>query len=305
MNARYLLVLLVMMVSLNTYGVQLVNMKVHVHEENGKPVEGAYVRGVFFQDQVVDKQMLGSHQGLTDSEGFVELSGHEELYVNLTAKKNTYYDSRKRITVRGGRGREVSILLRKKRNPIAMYAKKVINVSPDYDKAKLKQISKAGYDLIVGDYVAPYGDGVVSDLVFHTESARRSWNDFDLKRLITFSNKLDGLIPYYFDHKESVYKDPYLAPLEGYKNEWLQRFSRKPEESDQGNIDSNRNYFIRIRTKIDKEGKITYAHYGKIHGDFPRFTYYVNPTPNDRNIEFDPKQNLLKNLKHEEEVGTP
>lgn len=305
MNAKYWLVLLVMMMSLNAYSVQLVNMKVHVHDEDGKPVEEAYVRGVFFQDQVVDKKILGGHQGLTDSKGLVELSGHEELYVTLTVKKNNYYDSQKRVTVRSGHGRDVFILLRKKRNPIAMYAKKVTNVSPGYDKAKLKQINKVGFDLIVGDYVAPYGSGVVSDVVFRTESIRRSWDDFELKRLITFSNKLDGLIPYYFEHKESAYKGPYLTPLEGYKNEWLQRFSRRPEEADQGNIDGNRNYFIRIRTEVNKEGEITHAYYGKIYGDFPRFTYYVNPTPNDRNIEFDPGKNLLDNLKREENVGVP
>ena len=28
-----------------------------------------------------------------------------------------------------------------------------------------------------------------------------------------------------------------------------------------------------------------------------QFKYYLNPTINDRNVEFDPKQNLMKNLK--------
>jgi hypothetical protein len=35
------------------------------------------------------------------------------------------------------------------------------------------------------------------------------------------------------------------------------------------------------------------------------FTYYLNPTPNDRNMEFDPKQNLFKDLKPMEEVKDP
>ncbi len=26
------------------------------------------------------------------------------------------------------------------------------------------------------------------------------------------------------------------------------------------------------------------------------FTYYLNPSPNDRNLEFDPKRNLFTNL---------
>ena len=36
-----------------------------------------------------------------------------------------------------------------------------------------------------------------------------------------------------------------------------------------------------------------------------RFTYYLNPTPNDRNMEFDPKRNLFQNLKSTEQVNMP
>jgi hypothetical protein len=35
------------------------------------------------------------------------------------------------------------------------------------------------------------------------------------------------------------------------------------------------------------------------------FTYYLNPMPNDRNVEFDPKRNLFTNLKPEEQVAAP
>ena len=35
------------------------------------------------------------------------------------------------------------------------------------------------------------------------------------------------------------------------------------------------------------------------------FSYYLNPTPNDRNVEFDPKQNLLGGLKVGEGVTAP
>jgi hypothetical protein len=36
-----------------------------------------------------------------------------------------------------------------------------------------------------------------------------------------------------------------------------------------------------------------------------QFRYYLNPTPNDRNMECDPKQNLLKGLKSSEQVREP
>ena len=35
------------------------------------------------------------------------------------------------------------------------------------------------------------------------------------------------------------------------------------------------------------------------------FKYYLNPTPNDRDVEFDPKHNLLTNLKFDEGVSQP
>jgi len=305
MKLRVVLWFIAWFISGTANAAPLVNLKVYVHNESGDPVESALVQGFFFQDQVIDNKFEASHHGITNKKGMAELSGHEEIYVDLEVTKKGFYKSKKRVNVRPGKSGEIDILLRDIRKPIAMYAKKVTNVSPGYDKTKLKQINKVGYDLIAGDYVAPYGDGVVSDLIFRTESVRRSWNDFNFKRLIIFHNKLDGITPYYFDHKESVYKGPYSAPLEGYENKWIQRFTRTPHAAEQGNIDGNRNYFIRIRTKIDKEGKIIYAHYGKIYGDFPWFTYYINPTPNDRNIEFDPKQNLFTNLKQEEKVDMP
>ena len=35
------------------------------------------------------------------------------------------------------------------------------------------------------------------------------------------------------------------------------------------------------------------------------FTYYLNPKPNDLNVEFDPKKNLIKDLQPIEEVKEP
>ena len=42
---------------------------------------------------------------------------------------------------------------------------------------------------------------------------------------------------------------------------------------------------------------------GSFNGDIP--AYYLNPEPNLRNMEFDPKRNLMKNLKPLEGVDAP
>jgi hypothetical protein len=62
---------------------------------------------------------------------------------------------------------------------------------------------------------------------------------------------------------------------------------------------------FRVRTELDQDGNVKSTLYGKIYGDFMHFRYYLNPTPNDRNIEFDPKQNLIHNLQSFEQVRQP
>jgi hypothetical protein len=73
----------------------------------------------------------------------------------------------------------------------------------------------------------------------------------------------------------------------------------------EGNMDARRNYYLRIRSKRDEDGNVILGYYGKIYGEFPEVTYYLNPTPNDRNVEFDMKNNLLRNLKNEERPRAP
>jgi hypothetical protein len=67
-----------------------------------------------------------------------------------------------------------------------------------------------------------------------------------------------------------------------------------------------------VRTVVDEKGEIKSAYYGKIIGDIQfwgnrrmRFAYCLNPTPLDRNMEFDPKRNLFGDLPSSERVRTP
>lgn len=75
------------------------------------------------------------------------------------------------------------------------------------------------------------------------------------------------------------------------------------------------NYFFRVRTR-NIDGKIVSTNYGKIDRDIKFdiinsdtallfFTYYLNPRSNDRNMEFDPKQNLFTDLPDQEKVTAP
>jgi hypothetical protein len=93
--------------------------------------------------------------------------------------------------------------------------------------------------------------------------------------------------------------------VRGYQAEWIQTKTRRPGKPMETNWDINRNYYFRVRTVPDQNGNVKSALYGKIYGDFMQFSYYLNPTPSDRNIEFDPKRNLMKTLTPLEAVTEP
>ena len=166
-----------------------------------------------------------------------------------------------------------------------------------------------GYDLLIGDWVKPYGQGQVSDFIinieFYINNNKKSKNQYgslepiyDKKLTITFSNPNDGIQKVTIKKEKktgyrSIIKCPfkfiYEAPLDGYKNIFTKHdfFDGKKEIR---TYDNNANYVFRIRTKTNKKGKIISALYGKIygqieHGKYIQFTYYVNPTPNSRSME--------------------
>jgi hypothetical protein len=75
-------------------------------------------------------------------------------------------------------------------------------------------------------------------------------------------------------------------------------------------------YVFRVRSVTNEMGIVTNAYFGKFSSDieyggasakgsYLKFTYYLNPTPNDRNLEFDPKRNLFTDLKPTEQVTSP
>ncbi len=104
---------------------------------------------------------------------------------------------------------------------------------------------------------------------------------------------------------------PREAPLDGYEPILTKRAYNTVAEPLRTEVRDDANYFFRVRTEKDADGNIVSALYGKIAGDFRfvphvrkklSFTYYLNPEPNDRNLEFDLEQNLFKNLSSLEEV---
>jgi hypothetical protein len=159
-----------------------------------------------------------------------------------------------------------------------------------------------GYDMMAGDWVAPYGSGKIADLIFKTNIIRKKdrYVDFHYELDLRFPNPKDGFL-FVFQRKNSEFKSPYEAPADGdYQKTWTQIEKRTPGSGIVTNDDPNRCYIFRVRTKTDGKGNIISCHYAKGYGEISDIRLYFNPIPNDRNLEFDPQKNLFKDLRAEE-----
>jgi len=162
-----------------------------------------------------------------------------------------------------------------------MYAKWVNLGMPAFDKP-------VGFDLTVGDWVAPYGKGQMTDIIFTGHLEKRANGASDYTLTVSFPNRGDGIqeLTLTPEEKTSELRSPQQAPADGYQPQWIQSNSPELEKRGATNHDENRSYFFRVRTVLDEYGNVKSALYGKIYGDFMDFTYYLNPAPNDRSIEF-------------------
>ncbi len=309
---------------------------VRVTNESGSPITNATVHAGF---ATAIKPGWGwgagkpnEIQGLTDTNGVCVLQGSGNGgSVGIGVRKDGYYGSAgyeivfTNLTGTIMRKWEpwnptVNVILKQIGAPIPMYAKSFGNRSIPTSNQPV------GFDLMAGDWVSPHGKGQETDLRFtfsfepervHTNwygSSPRIHRLFDYSLAISFCNKDDGAVPVSVTpHKGgSALRLPPMAPEAGYSPLSPRRVYQQEGKPQRTDIQKDQNYFFRVRTKKDDNGNIVSALYGKIYGDFQfdergrlTFTYYLNPTPNDRNVEFDPTKNLFKNLSSLEQVRIP
>ena len=236
---------------------------------------------------------VASHRSRTGALGFhVEKTGYYTLRIPHDLP-DQYDSTRWNVTT--------NLLLKRMVQPIPMYAKRIDKGPPVLDKP-------IGYDMMAGDWVAPDGKGANADIIFTKTYNMKSNSDYESKLTVSFPNPGDGIqafdAPSRID-EGSALRSPYEAPGNGYQPTLTRLNSSHPGQPLIFEYDANRNYFVRVRTVLDEKGNVKSALYGKIYGDFMHICYYLNPTPNSRNVEFDPKQNLLKDLNSLEQVMNP
>jgi hypothetical protein len=297
---------------------------VRVIDEQGYPVTNA-TAGIGFSKNIPAGKGWGTRtfsiNGQTDTNGMFSAEAESNPSGSCSARKEGYYPTLgidfmfTNVVVDHWQPWNpiLAIVLRKIDNPVLMYAKRVPieNEIPITDES-------VGYDLMLGDWVTPYGKGQVADFVFMMKRRVIDWKDFETHLLLIFSNPSDGIRSIQeAGPKGSAFRLPRMAFDSSYQTGWTNSIGYIPNK---GYFQTQPNdclgYFFRVRSVIDKNGNLVSALYGKIKGPIQfdardsktghiAFTYYLNPTPNDRNVEFDPKRNLFKNLSSLEEVRDP
>lgn len=281
--------------------------------DDGQPVSDYPVNAGFYAG---DK-----YQGLTDTNGLFTMEGRAVHWeVNWTLQKEAYYRSQVQYEFKGGIKDDkwqpwnpvVTAVVRRVVNPIPMFMKRV--------EAKIPvENAPFAFDLQSGDWVAPYGSGFVSDLIFQVTRRVTSPNDYEGTLHLTFTNAFDGIQQTEGMIMDSAFPFPRLAAAAGYEAEYIYSHGNDPIKGYFGALvdDPKKYYLIRVRSVLDIEGKLKEALYGMLAGDIEltgvasadsvriAFMYYLNPTPNDRNMEFDPKRNLFTDLPVGEQVREP
>ena len=294
---------------------------VRVVDEVGQPVEGAKVWARF---NLTLQGKFKVDEKLTNATGEAVVSGRCDLSTLFAITKDGYYETSHVVEYRVQRdeikddkwqpyGSVVQYTLKKIHKPIPMtlVARFPFRV-PNADQA-------FGYDMEAGALVEPYGKGKVADFYIKytfTEEDGVLWKTMTL----SFPNCLDGA--YLFDRDTySFFQSPYHADING---EYLKSITLKctanfkwKEDARTGKryrvsaggesvcdekITQDQGLVLRTRTKVDAEGNLISAHYGKIYGeiglhngllreelkcDDGNAKLFFNPAENDTNLEYD------------------
>jgi len=257
--------------------------------------------------------------GQTDSNGvFVAEGACSTKDIPIRIAENGYYESlsgysfSNYLSVENGKWQPwnpvVTVVVRRVVNPIPMYMKRLSTDVPAVGK-------EVGFDLVVGDWVAPYGTGKTADVFFQVTRRITNSRDFELVVKLSYPQVGAG-IQQVQTITDSSFMIPREAPRDGYQKEWSKKLGCEKGTFFNTEEDHSAAFAYRVRVVSEPSGEISRALYGVIKGNLRasgyladkihvEFTYYLNPTPNDRNMEFDPKKNLFKNLKPLEGVTAP
>lgn len=300
-------------------------VKITVVDDAGAPAKGAQVSVLFVHPRGSDR-----HNGFTDWNGSFSATGRAIIGVMVWASKGGHYSS-KIENLSAKQNHDIEVVLPRILNPASMYGWnsdldrsvrfpaqsqwvgfdfEVADWVAPHGRGKVSDILCRFKNEFKG-WQDRFEDTQHLERVMAASkevyAARKE--EWTMDKFKVSAGKWDGVLEISFPGEgEGLFEEkkflpycqlkmPHSAPVDGYVPSWhytSNNYSPRTYRKDVG-------FFLRTRVKLDKEGKVISANYAKIYGDFQLdaerglvdFIYYFNPVPNDRNLEFDPKQNLF------------
>ncbi|NLB69944.1 MAG: carboxypeptidase regulatory-like domain-containing protein [Lentisphaerae bacterium] len=282
---------------------------IEIKDEINQPVTNASVQAFF---RMTSGPNVGkSIKGTSDNNGQFIAEGVTTDIVFIKIEKDGYYTTRAQYIAQSDdpgrliKGRwlpwnpTIPVVLREVRNPIPMYVKRF--------EGKFPNGATVGFDCEKGDFVEPRGEGETTDF-----TVRVTVDGIPYKHtsgtLNIESPDPDGGFSVLNTHADSDFKSEYASPESGYVTNMTATSSYDATKGVAGTglYGGGECLYFKSRIKRDSDGNVISSNYGKIceefvfsrHDDgmkdvYVRFLYYFNPTPNDRNLEFDGKNNLF------------
>ncbi len=303
-----------------------------VDAENDRPVEGIEVVASFSNDNGwkvwTESAPINHDRKLTDHHGRCHLSGktnNGNVGFWIESSQKGYYGIGTGMKLKMKRRNlfgiwqpdnlVTTVKVQRVVSPIPLFVK---NVNIDGDRDVVDRFGRSfQYDLVTGDWLPPLGNGKRADLSFERLPRKKlgpaelpgrpaiRGDAFRDEIRVTFTGEGNGIVEMFTLPTDGIRVR--MAPAKGFENSYVLWHERDTTMKYRNGSDKNKCLCFRIRTTRDENGNVTSSYYGKIYGDIilkqgygyvvggTEFLYYLNPTPNDRNLEWDMKHNLCPN----------
>ncbi len=271
-----------------------VKMTIKVVDEEGSPVTNA-VAGAYFRKSF-GKEWGKTIDKTTDRNGICIVEERTSDTVFTHATKDGYYRGRneyfatKDYKLDGDKWLPWdvtnTVVLRKIKNPVPMCRRQVMSSIPADAKS-----GELFFDLMIGDWVKPYGNGEIADLTATYSVVENSvWHGRICVTNFVFYFNGDYNGQYVKDKRmNSEFDTDYESSVD---NIYTKHIS---EASEHIYVITDKQYLVfRIRSKVDTEGNIISAYYGVVKDSFRipwryeqlMMQYFININENERSLEF-------------------
>ncbi len=252
-----------------------VKIILRVVDQDGIPVANANISGGFQTGgNINDNTPI---KGVTDTNGEYVVLGRCTSMVRCGISKEGYYESDLFVKfpergveqpIKNGKwipyGIVKNVILKKILSP------NECRIFPSSLRScRIPEFGKwIGFDFEKCDWVSPCGEGVCADVLLKFECMRRAHYDYKYVMNVSFTNNPYAGAYILKADKTSQLNTVYNADSNAtYQAEFVFVKEQRPGESRKWSfLDDNSYMVFRTRTRMDKKGNLTGAHYGKIMG---------------------------------------